>query len=125
MSIDAKITGKIDNNNVQVQISTARAENKRFYAVPENKADTFIKNYKKVDKRNSIVANGGLFAGIFAGILAANAVTRTLKSTALKWILNMTAGIIGAGLSIVGSSKYMSNQYNKLLQAHNAKEITY
>lgn len=125
MSIDAKITGKLDYNNVQVEISSAKGENKRFYSVPANQGDSFIKNYQKTDKRNTIAANAGLFGGIFAGILAANAVTRKIKNTALKWVLNMCAGIAGAVLSIIGTSKYMQIQHDKLLKTHQAREITY
>ena len=56
MAIDAKITNRLNNNNVQVEISSKDSQ-KRFFAVPENKADSFIKNYTKLDKKHSIIAN--------------------------------------------------------------------
>lgn len=125
MGIEAKITSRLDYNNVQIEISSRKGENKRFFAVPENKADSFIKNYKKLDKKNSLVANSAFMGGIFAGILAASTATRKIKHTALRWGLNLAGGIIGAGASIVGTSKYMLNQQDKLLAANQAKELIY
>ena len=124
MAIDAKITNRLNNNNVQVEISSKDSQ-KRFFAVPENKADSFIKNYTKLDKKHSIIANGAFMGGIFAGILAAGIATRKIKSTAIRWGLNLTAGMIGAGASIYGTSAYMVKEQDKLFNTHQAKELSY
>ncbi len=124
MTIDAKITSRLDNNNVQIEISSKDMQ-KRFYSVPENKADSFVKSYAKLDKKHSVIANTAFMGGIFAGILAAGIATRKIKNTAIRWGLNLASGIIGAGASIYGTSAYMVEQQNKLFKAHQAKELNY
>lgn len=124
MTIDAKITGRIDNQRIQIEIASKDSQS-RYFAVPDNKADSFIKNYSKLDKRHTIIANGGFMGGIFAGILAASLATRKIKNTALRWGLNLAAGMVGAIGAIYGTSAYMIEQQDKLIKSHNAKEISY
>ena len=52
MSIEARILGKLDATNVQIEINSSKGSSKpNYYKVPENKADAFIADYEKAVKK--------------------------------------------------------------------------
>ncbi len=123
MGLDAKITNRLDNNNVQVEISNKKNEFKKSFSVPENKADSFIASYKKNNRNVSIISNTAFVASILGGVLLISACTHKLKSTALKWILNTCGGIAGSICAFIGTDKYIESKEKQLLNNHQAKEI--
>lgn len=50
MGIDIKITNKLDNNCVQVEVNSNKGGQSKYFKVPVDKADSFITNYKKMIK---------------------------------------------------------------------------
>lgn len=123
MGLETKITNRLNNNNVQVEISNPKTETKKYFSVPENKADEFITSYKKNNKNVSVFTNTIFVSSILAGVLLVSACTRNIKSKALKWILNTTGGIVGAVCSFSGSDKYIQKKQDKLLKEYQAQEI--
>lgn len=123
MGLDARITNRLDNNNVQIEISNKKNEFKKSFSVPENKADSFIASYKKNNRNVSIISNIAFVASILGGVLLASACTHKLESKALKWILNTCGGIVGSIGAFVGTDKYIESKEKQLLNGHQAKEI--
>ncbi len=122
MSVDAKISRAIDNNSVQIDISSKNSRT-RFYQVPKNNADNFIKQYKKQDKKASLITNTAFGAAILVGVFGANALTKKMNNKLLKFVLNTAAGVGCAIAAIFGSGKYIQNQQNKIIEQNRAKEI--
>ena len=125
MGIDVKVLNKLDKNNVVIEVDSDKNRKPKFYKVPENNADTFVNEYKKNDKKTSIVANTAFVSAVFAGVMLASLATKKLKNTVLKWIIGTAGGIAGAILSIFGTSEYIDKSKNKLLKEQNAQEINY
>ena len=126
MSIEARILGKLDATNVQIEINSSKGSSKpNYYNVPENKAEAFIADYEKAVKRNTVISNVGFVSSVLGGVILASVATRNLKNTALKWIINSAAGIAGAAASIVGCSSYLTKSHEACLKKHNAEQIFY
>ena len=120
MGIDIKITNKLDNNCVQVEVNSNKGGQSKYFKVPVDKADSFIANYKKNDTNTAFVSS------IFGGVLLSSLATKKfIKSGTLRWIINTLAGIAGATSSVVASSNYIESRNNKLLKQHNAQQIYY
>ena len=120
MGIDIKITNKLDNNCVQVEVNSNKGGQSKYFKVPVDKADSFITNYKKNDKNTSFITNTA-----FVSSISSLATKKFIKSGTLRWIINTLAGIAGATGSVVASSNYIESRNNKLLKQHNAQQIYY
>ncbi len=125
MSLDIKVINRLDDKNVQVEVSSDKNHNTKYYKVPEQNVDSFVNEYKKNDKKNSIIANTAFVSSVFAGVILASLATKKLKNTVLKWIIGTAGGIAGAVLSVFGTSEYIDKSKNKMLKAQNAQEINY
>ena len=113
MGIDIKITNKLDNNCVQVEVNSNKGGQSKYFKVPVDKADSFI-------------TNTAFVSSIFGGVLLSSLATKKfIKSGTLRWIINTLAGIAGATGSVVASSNYIESRNNKLLKQHNAQQIYY
>ena len=123
MGLEAKITNQLTNQCVQVEIGNSKSETKKYYSVPENRADEFIASYKKNDKKISFVTNTAFVSAILGGVLLTSLITRNLKSGILRWALNTMGGIAGAVASFLAGDKYIQNKQNKLMQEYQAHEI--
>ena len=122
MSVDAKITRAIDNNTVQVDISSKNSRT-RYYQVPKNNADNFIKSYTKNEKKMSWITNTAFGASIIVGVFGANALTKKMNNKLLKFVLNTASGVGCAIASMYGSGKYIESEKNKILEQNRAKEL--
>lgn len=125
MSVDVKILNKLDNKSVCVEVNSEKNNKTKYYRVPEKNTNSFINEYKKNDKKTSIIANTAFVSSVFAGVILASLATKKLKNNIVKWLIGTAGGIAGATLSIIGMSEYIDKSKNKLLKAHNAQEINY
>ena len=76
MGIDIKITNKLDNNCVQVEVNSNKGGQSKYFKVPVDKADSFITNYKKNDKNTSFITNTAFVSSIFGGVLLSSLATK-------------------------------------------------
>lgn len=76
MGIDIKITNKLDNNCVQVEVNSNKGGQSKYFKVPVDKADSFIANYKKNDKNTSFITNTAFVSSIFGGVLLSSLATK-------------------------------------------------
>ena len=125
MSVDVKILNKLDNKSVCIEVNSEKNNKTKYYRVPEKNTNSFINEYKKNDKKTSIIANTAFVSSVFAGVILANLATKKLKNNIVKWLIGTAGGIVGATLSIIGMSEYIDKSKNRILKAHNAQEINY
>lgn len=125
MGIEAKIINKLDKDNVCVEIKSEKYSKPKYYKVSEKNADSFINEYKKNDKKTSIIANTTFVSSVFAGVIIAGLATKNLKNKLLKWIIGSAGGVIGATLSIIGTGNYIESSKDKLLKEQKVKELNY
>ena len=78
MSVSASITRKLDNNYVQVDITSKKME-PRYYKVPASKADEFCKDFKKTDKRMSRVSDYSFITSTLAGCVIISLLNRHIR----------------------------------------------
>ncbi len=123
MAVSANVTRKLDNNYVQVDV-TSKKTNPRYYRVPESKADQFCKDFTKTDKRMSIISDTSFVVSTLIGCALISLITKKLSG-----IARVTLGILG-GISLgfaseMFSANMMVKKYQELLKTHQAEEIKY
>lgn len=123
MGLTTEITGRLDNNCVQVN-AVSNKTNIRSFRVPAQKADSFMSSYKKQNKNTTFLTNTAFGVSAFAGVLLTNVFTKKIKSPVLKYILNTLGGVALASTSVIASGKYIDNQQDNLLKKYGASEIT-
>lgn len=125
MGVDIKILNKLDKNNVCIEVNSEKNNKTKYYRVPQKNVNIFIDEYKKNDKKTSIIANTAFVSSVFAGVILTSLATKKLKNNIVKWLIGTAGGIVGATLSIIGMSEYIDKNKNKLLEAYDAQEINY
>lgn len=125
MGVNAEITRQLENNTVQVDITSKKART-RYFQVPKQKAAAFADKYKKQDKQITYFTNTVFFASVLGGVLLSSALTRKIvKSKAMQFILGSMGGIGGGIASVFASGNYIDNKQKNLLKEYQAKEIFY
>lgn len=124
MSLDAKITKQLDSNYVQVDI-TSKKEPFKYYKVPKQNADSFVKNYKQQNKQNTYILNGGFALSIFGGVLLAGMLCKNIKNKMTKYLMQTLGGVAASTAVLYGSQDYIDKKEQKLIQKFKAQEIYY
>lgn len=124
MTISSAVTRKFDNGYVQVEIESNRQDT-RYYKVPENKSDSFQREYKKNSKKAPWVETGLTMGAIITLIVPTYFATKKIESKTIRMVLGTLAGLIGGIGSIQLGNKIEAKSHTKLLQKHNAEEIDY
>ncbi len=121
MAVSANVTRKLDNNYVQVDV-TSKKTNPRYYRVPESKADQFCKDFTKTDKRMSIVSDTSFVVSTLIGCGVLSLVTRKLSGIT-RVVLGILGGISLGFASEMISANTMVKKYQQLLKTYQAEEI--
>ena len=124
MSVNTSVTRQFDNGTVQVDV-TSKNMRPRYFQVPKQNAAAFCDNFKKQDKRNSIITNTAFALSTLGGVIITSLFTKNIKKTVLKYIINTLGGIAGASASVYFGADYISNKQTELLKKYQAKEIHY
>lgn len=124
MSLDAKITKQLDSNYVQVDI-TSKKEPLKYYKVPKQSADSFVKNYKKQSKQNTYILNGGFALSIFGGVLLAGMFCKNIKSKVTQYLIKTLGGVTASTAVLFGSQIYIDKKEQQLIKDFKAQEIYY
>ncbi len=124
MAITTAVTRKFDNNYVQVEIESNRQE-PRYYKVPENKADSFQKEYKKNSKKMPWIDTGLTLGAIIVMIVPTFFATKKIESKTARMFLGTLAGLVGGFGAMHLGTKIEENSHSKLLQKYGAEEIDY
>ena len=126
MAIETKITRKLDNNCVQVEVNGKNMPT-RFFKVPEDKADEFCVSYRKNDHGNSLIANTALITSVLGGSFLGSILTG--KVFKFEKISRLTGGTIMACLAGFSSvfliRNIIGNRNQQVLAKYNAEKLDY
>ncbi len=123
MAVSANVTRKLDNNYVQVDV-TSKKTDPRYYKVPESKADQFCKDFTKTDKRMSIISDTSFVVSTLIGCAILSLVTRKLSGIA-RIVLGILGGLSLGFASEMISANTMVKKYQQLLKTYQAEEIKF
>ena len=123
MAVSTNVTRKLDNNYVQVDVTSKKAE-PRYYKVPASKADEFCKNFQKTDKRMSRISDTSFVLSTIAGCTIIGLLSKKLGGAA-RMTLGIIGGIAAGFASVFACSNMMDKKYHNLLKTYQAEEITY
>ncbi len=123
MSVSASITRKLDNNYVQVDITSKKTE-PHYYKVPELNADRFCKEFQKTDKQMSRLSDFSSIISTIAGCVIIGLITKKLGGAA-RMVLGILGGIAAGFGSTFVCSDIMNKKYDQMLAKYGAEEIDY
>ena len=124
MTINTSITRKLDNNYVQVEVSSPKAST-TFFKVPNNKADEFCREYKKMEKKNSKTYNIAFFSSIAIACILMSMLTKRFESKTPKLLLNIVGGLFAGYTADSAVRTYLIPKQDELIKSFGAKEIFY
>jgi hypothetical protein len=122
MAITADVSRKLDNNYVQVDITSTKIGVKHF-KVPKNKVDSFCSNYKKNEKKMSMYSTLLMVGSAIAGASLGYICTKNMNKT-VRTIAEIVASVGGVFASIYGMANVMEKSSDNLLKKHGAEELT-
>jgi len=124
MALTAAVTRKLDNNCVQVEIKNKGGAT-RYYKVPEDKADSFgreyIANSKKMYRWSSVLTFTSVIGAVALTLLAA----KNMANKASKYLISGVTGIIAGTASTASGQKTSIKNHTEFLENYNAEEIRY
>lgn len=125
MALSVEVVKPLNDGRVQVD-----AKNKFFgkdvvnhFSVPKEKADEFISDFKKEEKRRT--ANGVASGVITAGAMLLGGLASKNANVLLKGLSVVLFGAAGAVASVVGFGMNNAKRLNKLFEKHDADPIVY
>ena len=121
MALEVNVTKNLGNNFVQVEVDNKNVP-KRFFQVPENKADEFCKSYKQYHTEESIFSSIRTLVPILLVTGAVNHFAKNLGKFA-QWGLAIVSGLATAYGVINLNTKLLIKKEDKLLQKFSAQEI--
>ena len=125
MAIDSKISRKFPDNTVQVDV-TAKKMPTRYFKLPEEKADSFVKSYNKYDSNTRTISTTLLLLLTLAGGIIGNKGARDFKAKPFwQYTISTICAMAGCFGSTLLTADIMQTKEAKLLKAHNAREISY
>lgn len=125
MALNTKISRDVGNGYVQVDISS-KNEAPSYYIMPKNKTDSFILQYKKDRKNNSILRNITFVGSLIFGSAVMLKLLKNLNTNSiLKGLLNICATVPFTLFSLNVCDNYIQSKRDELMKSHNAKQIFY
>lgn len=125
MAVDIKVTRKLPDNYVQVDVTPKNMET-RHYKMPADQVDSFTASYKQYDSKTRVNSTVLLVLMVLAGAFTGTIIPKLLKANTLFRVIG---GVIGAFAGDIGSTmitaKNMEKNETALLKAHGAKELIY
>ncbi len=125
MAVEAKISRDIGNGYVQVDL-TAKNEKPNYYIMPQKKVDSFVNQYKKDRKNNTILSYGTMFSSVFLGVFAMTKLLNKLKTNGMvKFLLNICGTIGFSMFSMHLCDNYIQAKRDELMKNHHARQVFY
>lgn len=123
MAVRTQISRKLDENNVQVNVTSTKAAT-RYFKVPKDVADEFCSSYKKQDKKDNLISNITFGSSILLGCWLASGLASKLN-TAGRFAVGIIGGVLCAlGSTILLNSK-MAPKHEQFVKSFGAEEIYY
>ena len=111
----------ITNNNY-VKINVGDDITPRHYVVNKDKADTFVKEFKKQEQKTSIITNTAFFGSILAGTGLGLLATKNISSTFFRYTLNCLCGVAGGLASYVLTGNLAQKSQDKVVKKFGAQK---
>ena len=124
MALTAAVTRKLDNNFVQVEVKN-KVGGTRYYRVPEDKADSFSKEYVHNSKRMYRLSSVLTFTSILGALSLGLFFTRNAASKGLKYAVSGVMGLAAGAVSTASGQKTSTKNHTEFLKNYNAEEIRY
>ena len=125
MAIEAKVSRDMGNGYVQVDIS-AKNEGCNYYVMPKNNVNSFISQYKKDRKNNTILSYTTLGGSILLGAAAMSLLLRKLKASGtMKMFLNVCGVVPFSLFTMYQCDNYIQSKRDELMKKHKAKQVFY
>jgi len=121
--ITTQIVKPLDNNYVQVDVSSKRMPT-RSYKVPKNEADSFCSKYQDIDKKNRLSSTLIYFPLTFGCACGGYLLGHLTKAGSfLKIIASCIGAMCGDVASVKINTNIISKREQKLLNDYKAEEI--
>ena len=124
MALTAAVTRKLDNNFVQVEIKNNN-EKPRYYKVPEEKADSFSKEYVANSKKMYTLSSILSFTSVLGGVALALLITKNMANKLFRYVISGVTGAIAGLASTASGLKTSIKNHTEFLKNYNAEEIHY
>ena len=124
MAITTAVTRKLENNCVQVEIKSTN-EGTRYYKVPQEKADSFQKEYVKNSKKMYNLSSVLTFSSVLAAAALTLAITKNMANKVLKYGISAATGIAAGVITTLSSNKSAVKSHKEFLNNYEAQEINY
>ncbi len=123
MAVTAQVTQKLDNNNVRVEVSGKKIPT-RYFKVPENKADSFCRNFEKND-RNTGYITGGIIIGAVLGVCTAANILLQKTTPIVRRSVGLAAGVATTIGAMYATAPLTVKREDNLLKEFNASEMNF
>ena len=124
MTLTAAVTRKLDNNCVQIEIKN-KVGGTRYYKVPEDKADSFSKEYisnsKKMYRWSSLLSLTSVLGAVAVTLL----LTKKMASNMMRYVISGVTGLVAGTISTASGQKTSVKNHTEFLKNYNAEEINY
>lgn len=121
MSITTEVIKQPNVSTAEVNIRASGGKT-RYFKLPAQNADSFAIEYKKQDKKNSIVSNIVFGFSIFAGVMLAKVFTKNITDKMMQFLIGAVGGIVGASVLSMLCDKFLESQQNSMIKKYGAKE---
>lgn len=124
MALTAAVTRKLDNNFVQVEVKN-KVGGTRYYKVPEDKADSFGREYVHNSKRMYRLSSILTFTSVLGAVAVALIAAKNMTSKVSKYLISGVAGLIAGTASTASGQKTSIKNHTEFLKNYGAEEIHY
>ena len=121
MALKTSVTRKLDNGYVQVEVIPNKYST-NYYRVPEDQADSFQSEYKKVNKKASWRSSGFMVAGLLGCTLLADLLTKKMQNRTKRTLTAIMSGVLGGTVGSYIAAKIGYKSHQQLLYKYNAVE---
>lgn len=123
MAVDVNITKKLDNNYVQVEVESKHVP-KRYFKVPETKADEFCKSYNEFNKKQSFLSSLRVATPAVLTCAITNQFAQKLGSMT-RWVASIGVGILTLMGTTYLNTNHVIKKEDELLKKYDATEFDY
>ena len=121
MALKTSVTGKLDNGYVQVEVIPNKYS-ANYYRVPEDNADSFQSEYKKLNKKAAWRYAGLLISGVGICTIISDLLTKKVKNRTTRLFTEFLSGVFGGSIGSYIAAKIGYKNHEQLLYKYNATE---
>ena len=109
-------------NNNYVRVNAGSDTVPRHYVVDKDKADSFVKEFKKQEQKTSVITNTAFFGSILVGTGLGFFATKNIGNSFWRWVLNCACGVGGGLASYTLTGNFAQKTEDKVLKKFGAQK---